>query len=162
MWSYYRKFVTGLVWLMAGIGGLCLLGIIFITCSDIVLRRFGMAFHGAIDLVQVLGCLCIALSLPYTTAVKGHIAVEFLFRKFNRLGKVIADSCMRSLAIAFFATLAWQSLRHGNNMLNKNAMTLTLNIPLFWVYWTAAFSFCVVILVKLYHLAHPGKEMIRP
>jgi TRAP-type C4-dicarboxylate transport system permease small subunit len=147
---------------MAGIGGLCLLGIIFITCADIVLRRFNLAVHGAIDLVQVLGCLCIALSLPYTTAVKGHIAVEFLFRKFNRLGKIIFDTCMRSLAIAFFATLAWQSFRHGSNMLNKNAMTLTLNIPLFWVYWAVGFSFCVVILVKLYHLAHPGKEMIRP
>jgi TRAP-type C4-dicarboxylate transport system permease small subunit len=162
MWHYYRKFVTYLVWLMAGVGGLCLLGIVFITGTDIVLRRFGQAVHGAIDLVQVLGCLCIALSLPYTTAVKGHIAVEFLFRSFNRLGKIIADSCTRSLAILFFATLAWQSFRHGNSMLNKNAMTLTLNIPLFWVYWVAGFSFCVVILVKLYHLAHPGKEMIRP
>lgn len=147
---------------MAAIAGLCLLAIVIITCADILLRRFEHAVRGAIDLVQVLSCLCVVLSLPYTTAVKGHIAVEFLFRNFNRLGKVIADTCTRSLAIIFFATLAWHTFKHGNNMLNKNAMTLTLNIPLFWVYWTASFSFCVVIMVKLYHLAHPGKEMIRP
>ena len=162
MWHYYRKLVTNLVWLLAGIAGVCLIGIIFITGTDIVLRRFDLAVLGAVDLVQVLGCLCLVLSLPYTTAVKGHIAVEFLFRHFSRRGKIVADTCTRFLGMLFFATLAWQSFQYGHNMLQKNAMTLTLNIPLFWVYWVAGFSFCVVILVKFFHLAHPGKEMIRP
>ncbi|MDD3954711.1 MAG: TRAP transporter small permease subunit [Lentisphaeria bacterium] len=162
MWHYYRKLVTSLVWLLAGIAGVCLIGIIFITGTDIVLRRFDLAVLGAVDLVQVLGCLCLVLSLPYTTAVKGHIAVEFLFRHFSRRGKIVADTCTRFLGMLFFATLAWQSFQYGHNMLQKNAMTLTLNIPLFWVYWVAGFSFCVVILVKFFHLAHPGKEMIRP
>ena len=161
MWYYYRKLVTYFVWFLAGIAGLCLLGIIFITGTDIILRRFDMALRGAIDLVQILCCLCLALSLPYTTAVKGHIAVEFLFQRFSRRGKIIADSCTRCIGILFFGLLAWQSFRYGYNMLQKNAMTLTLNIPLFWVYWLAGVAFCVVILVKIYHIAHPGKEMIR-
>jgi len=162
MWHFYRKFVTMLVWILAGIAGFCLLAIIAITSADIILRRFDLAVCGAIDLVQILGCLCITLALPYTTAVKGHIAVEFLFRNFNRRGKIIADTCTRSFGMLLFAILAWYSIISGQTMLQKNAMTLTLNIPLFWVYWLIAFSFCVVILVKFYHLTHPGKEMIRP
>ncbi len=161
-WRGYEKTIRALVWLLAAFSGFCLLSLIAVTCVDIVLRRFALALPGAIDLAQVLGCLCVAAALPYTTAVKGHIAVEFFFRHFPRPWRIGFDTCTRLLGIALFAVLAWQSFAHGKELKQNNSMTMTLNIPWFWILWGMGVAFSIVILVKLYHLAHPGKELIRP
>ncbi|MDD3695529.1 MAG: TRAP transporter small permease [Lentisphaeria bacterium] len=157
-----RKALTTLVLIMASISGASLLAIIAVTGVDILLRRFNLAVHGAIDIVELLSALCISFALPYTTAVKGHIAVEFLFRRFNRPAKLVSDSITRSLGILLFAALSYFCFSHGYAMLQKKAVSLTLNIPRFWAYWQAGFAFAVVILIKLYHLANPGKELIKP
>ena len=96
-----RKALTTLVLIMASISGASLLAIIAVTGVDILLRRFNLAVHGAIDIVELLSALCISFALPYTTAVKGHIAVEFLFRRFNRPAKLVSDSITRSLGILY-------------------------------------------------------------
>ncbi|NLF93476.1 MAG: TRAP transporter small permease [Oligosphaeraceae bacterium] len=161
-WRGYELVVRRIVWALAALSGLCLLLLVAVTCVDIVLRRFDLAFPGAVDLAQVLGCLCVAAALPYTTAVKGHIAVEYFFRRLPRRWRVFFDTCTRLLGIALFAILAWQSFVYGSELKSMHKMTMTLNIPWFWVLWTMGVAFVFVILVKLFHLTHPGKELIRP
>jgi hypothetical protein len=39
---------------------------------------------------------------------------------------------------------------------------MTLQIPTFWVSYVIAASAGVVVLVILYNLLHPGREMIKP
>ena len=147
---------------MATVSGISLLGIIVVTGLDIILRRFNLAVYGAIDIVELLSAICVAFALPYTTAVKGHIAVEFIFRHFNRPAKIVSDSITRTLAIILFMTLSYLSFSHGYDLMQEKAMSFTLNIPRFWSYWLAGFAFAVVIFVKFYHLANPGKELIKP
>ncbi len=161
-WRGYERIVRPIVWALAAVSGFCLLLLVAVTCVDIVLRRFGLALPGAVDLAQVLGCLCVALALPYTTAVKGHIAVEFFFRRLPRRWQFIFDTFTRVLGIALFAILAWQSFVYGLELKQMHKMTMTLNIPWFWVLWCMGGAFVFVILVKLFHLTHPRKELIRP
>jgi len=161
-WRRYERIIRALVWALAAFSGLCLLSLIAVTCVDIVLRRFHLALPGAVDLAQVLGCLCVAAALPYTTSVKGHIAVEFFFRRLPRSWRVFFDTCTRLLGIALFAILSWQSFAYGCELKQNNNLTMTLNIPWFWVLWSMGVAFALVILVKFYHLAHPGKELLRP
>ncbi len=161
-WRGYAKIIRAIVLALAAFSGLCLLSLIAVTCVDIVLRRFQLALPGAVDLAQVLGCLCVATALPYTTSVKGHIAVEFFFRHLPRSWRVFFDTCTRLLSIALFAALSWQSFAHGITLKQTNKMTMTLNIPWFWVLWIMGVAFAIVILIKVYHLTHPGKELIRP
>jgi len=156
----YTKIVSTLVYAMAAVSGVSLLTIIGITCLDIILRRLGHSIPGAVDIVQVLGCLAVVAALPYTTAVKGHIAVEFFFRKLPRTTKVLLDTFTRLLVIALFAILCWRSFLVGLRYLKIGTMSLTLNMPLFWVLWLMSASFAVVILVKIFNITHPGKEMI--
>ena len=50
-----------------------------VTCVDIVLRKLGHPFPGAYDITKMAAAVTISCALPYTTAVKGHVAVEFFF-----------------------------------------------------------------------------------
>lgn len=162
MLELYHRSLRCLIWLLAGISGCCLIGMILVTCLDILLRRFASAVPGAVDMVQIMGCLAVTTALPYTTAVKGHIAVEFLFRHLPLRLRIILDTCTRLMVMAAFIILSWRSWLLGLRMLHKNSVSMTQSIPLFWVLWVMSFSFAVVILVKIYNITHPGKELIRP
>ena len=47
---------------------------------------------GALDLGKGCGALVIAGALPYTTAVKGHVAIEYFFHKLGRRGRIVVDT----------------------------------------------------------------------
>lgn len=149
-------------WLAVG-GGLALVVMMVVTCADVVLRSiFNTPIKGTVDLVGITGALTIALSLPYTTAVKGHVAVEYFFLKLGPRGRVVVDTITRVLMIAFFMALGWQSASYGNALRASKQVAPTLEIPIFWVPYVISFCCAVIILVKIYHLTHPGKSLLKP
>ena len=135
---------------------------LFRSALEVVLRRFGITFPGTYDLVQVAGAIAVACALPYTTAVKGHVAIEYFFHKLGRRGRIVVDSFARLCGIAFFSLAAWKCVGYGFELKRNGQLSMTLEIPLFWIPWLIGFSCGVVVLVKFYHLFHPGKEMIKP
>lgn len=149
---------TVLLWMSSA----AIVFIVLITCTEIVLRMFKITLTGTFDLVQVAGAVAIACALPYTTAAKGHVAIELLFQKLGRRGRAVVDTMARSVGIVFFAVLAWQSVKYGNSLRESGQVTPTLQLPVFWLAWLIGFCCAVTVMVKIYHLFHPGKEMIKP
>lgn len=135
---------------------------VLITVAEVILRRLGIALPGTYDMVQMAGAVAAACALPYTTAVKGHVAIELFHQKLGPRGRMILDSVARPLSIAFFCLLAWQCARHGIDMRRTGQVSLTLQIPMFWIPWMLAASCATVVLVKVYLLFHPGRVMIKP
>ncbi|HPY89350.1 MAG TPA: TRAP transporter small permease [Lentisphaeria bacterium] len=162
MWNIYRKIVTGLVLFLTSLAGLAVLLIVIVTCLDVILRRCGYPIPGAVDIVQIAACIAAICALPYTTAVKGHVAVEFFFQNLPRTAKIIADGFSRLVMMVLFSVMSVRCVTYGITLMHRNSVSLTLKIPLFWVLWVMAFSLAVVVLVKFYNLAHPGKEMMKP
>jgi TRAP-type C4-dicarboxylate transport system permease small subunit len=130
--------------------------------AGIVPRLFGASLPGAYDIVRIAGALTIAAALPYTTAIKGHVAIEYFFHKLGRRGRLVVDSLMRLLSMALFGMLAWQSAEYGNALRKSGEVSMTIQLPIFWVPWVLAASCVLVVLVTFYHLANPGKELIKP
>lgn len=161
MWNYYKKAVSALARLLAVLSGFGVIVMMSVTCCDVVLRRFGRPIVGAVDIVQIAACITAACAIPYTTAVKGHVAVEFFFQKLPSFIKPYVDGLWRAAIFLLYAVMSWRSFVYGTTLLRRHSMTLTLQIPLFWILWLMALSFAVVSLVKLYNLAHPGKEMMK-
>lgn len=132
------------------------------ACAGVVPQLFGSALTGAYDIVRIAGALTIAAALPYTTAIKGHVAIEYFFHKLGRRGRLVVDSMMRLLSMALFSLLAWQGAEYGNALRKSGEVSMTIQLPIFWVPWVLAASCVLVVLVTFYHLVCPGKELIKP
>ena len=129
---------------------------------DVVLRKLGQPLPGAYDIVKLTAAVTIACALPYTTAVKGHVAVEFFFHRLGSRGRVVADTLIRLPIMALFSLLTWQFVQYGNALKKGGEVSMTLQLPVFWVPHVVALSCAVVVLVTLYHLIHPGKPLLKP
>lgn len=162
MWDKYKFAVSWMVRVLACISCLGVMVMLLVTFADVLFRKFGMPISGAVDIVQIAACVTAVCALPYTTAVKGHVAVEFFFQKLPPVLKPFVDGIWRVAVMLLYAVMSWRSFIYGQTLLRRNSMTLTLQIPLFWVLWLMALSFAVMTLVKLFNLTHPGKEMMKP
>ena len=155
------RVVVVLVRMMASLAGLALGALALLTCADVLLRALGAPIKGTFDLVRILGALTIACAVPLTTAVKGHVAVEYFFNKLGRTGRLIVDSGMRILLIAMFGFAAKQCITYGMRFLKSGEVTATLALPVFWVPWVIAVACGLSIFVVVYHLLFPGRELVR-
>lgn len=150
------------VYALAGVSGLGVLVMMGVTCADVVLRIFGRSLTGAVDLVTLAGAVSVACALPYTTAVKGHVAIEYFFHKLRRRGRVIVDSIARVVTMGMFVVVCIECVRYGQKLHEHHEVSMTLKLPVFWIPYVVAFAAAMVVLVILCHLLHPGKEMIKP
>jgi len=160
--NFLVKTLRKLVLLSAGIAGASLLTMMAVTCVDVVLRKLGHPLPGAYDLVKMAAAVTIACALPYTTAIKGHVAVEFFYHRLGRRGRIVADTLIRVAIMGLFSLLTWQLLHYGARLKSSGEVSMTLQLPVFWVPYVMAFACAVVVLVTLYHLLHPGKALLEP
>lgn len=153
-----RAVVKGLAW----VSGAALMAMVLITTGDVVLRAMNLPLTGAYDLVKIAAAVSVAAALPYTTAIKGHVAIEYFFHKLGRRGRAATDAVMRAAGMALFGLLAWGCLNYGNSLREKGEVSMTLQLPVFWVPYVLAGSCVLVVLIKVYHVTHPGKPLLRP
>jgi len=161
----YRGYVMLLrrLVVLLGIGaGAAVAAMVVLTSVDVVGRYFGHPVRGTYEIIELLGAVTIMGALPYTKAIKGHVAVEFLYLRLPRLGKVILDTLMRLVVLGLFVFLTWRFVLYGRDLHASGEVTATLHWPIFWVpYWMAGCS-AAVVLVTLYHLVHPGRRLMQP
>src|SRR6056297_2827449 len=100
--SVYHAALKGIVYALAAAADFSIMAMMLITCTDVVLRIFNHPIKGAYDLVLISIVITITCALPYTTAVKGHVAIEFLFQRLSRLGKILMDTAIRLVSMALF------------------------------------------------------------
>ncbi len=110
--------------------------------------------------MRLAGGVVIATALPLTTAVKGHVAIEYFFRRLGRRERLVIDSAMRVLQTAGFSIAAWSFVVRGSRLLRDGEVTPTLQAPIFWLAWLVAASCALSALASLFHLAKPGKELM--
>lgn len=158
----YHRGLRSLIQGLAYLAGASLMAMVLVTTADVLLRAVGLTFTGAYDIVKIAAAITMAAALPYTTAIKGHVAIEFLFQRLGRRGRIVVDALMRLAGMALFSLLAWGCIDYGNSLRRKGEVSMTLQLPIFWVPYVLAVSCALVVLIKLYHLGHPGKPMIKP
>jgi TRAP-type C4-dicarboxylate transport system permease small subunit len=161
-WQGYKAVSTRVTNILGFVAGTAVVFMMVVTCVDIVLRWFRVTLPGAYDMVQIAGTIAIACALPYTTAVKGHVAIEYFFHKLGRRGRLVVDAVTRVVVIILFSCIAWYMVRYGFDLKKNGQVSLTLELPIFWTPWVIAASCVAVVVVKIFHLFHPGREMIKP
>lgn len=142
--------------------GAAILLMMAVTVLDVVLRRAGGGLPGAYDLIRALGAVSVACALPYLTAVKGHIAIEFFYHKCGARGRILLDTLFRLFALLIFGLLAYHTFRSGLALREAGEVFPNLGLPVFWIPLLISFNSLLMIVVFIFHLVHPGKEYIRP
>jgi TRAP-type C4-dicarboxylate transport system permease small subunit len=161
----YGRYVWALrliVNLLAAVAALAIVVMILVTCVDVVGRRIGYPLKGTYDMVEMLSAIMIAGALPYTTAYKGHVAIEFILQKLSRRGRIILDLFVRSASILMFGFLTWRFIQYGQELKASGQVTLTLQWPVFWLPWWMAVCTAMMIPVLIYLFMHPEKELMKP
>jgi len=160
--SVYDRSLKAAVFFLAAIAAISILAMIAITAADVAMRIFRRPILGSFDMIRIAGMISIACALPYTTAVKGHVAIEFLHHKLSHIGRIVLDTFVHFSIIAMFVFLAVRLIAYGQSLHKSGEVSATLQIPLFWIPYVIALSCFVTVLVTLHILLHPGKEMIKP
>ncbi len=158
----YHQGLRALVRFLGFLSGFGLMVMVGVTTADVVMRVFRLSLKGTYDIVCIASALTVAAALPYTTAIKGHVAIEYFFHKLGRRGRVTVDALMRLTVMALFGLLAWQSVRYGNSLRASGTVSMTVQLPIFWVPYVLACSCVLVVLIKIYHLTHPGQSLLKP
>jgi TRAP-type C4-dicarboxylate transport system permease small subunit len=160
----FTRLLRGLVLFLAIVSGASVMAIIGVTCLDVILRLpfIGRSLVGAYDITRIAGALSLAAALPYTTACKGHVAIDFFSQRLKPRGRLILDTLIRLSGMALFAFLTWRTVLYGVEMLRSGQVSQTLQWPLFWLPWAIGFCCSVVVLVLGHNLLHPDQEMIKP
>ena len=162
--SLYSRMLCLIVHILVVMAGLGVLTMVAVTCIDVILRLPGInrSLFGAYDIVKITGALTLAATLPYTTAVKGHVAIEYFFHKLNRRGRIVVDTIIRLMGMTLFVFLSWRSFIYGLSLYRTGQVSQTLQLPVFWVPYVIGFCCGIVVLVIGHNLLHPGQEMIKP
>lgn len=161
----YTRILKTIIEFLAVISGLALILIVVVMCYDVFVDKIAnKPIAGLNDVIKILGCISIGFALPYVTACKGHIAIEYFFQKLWHTGRLVVDTIVRSVTVAFFAVIAYWSFVKGTRILSTHECFATLfsgRVPIFWLYYVIGISMVITALTILHNLLHPKMELIK-
>ncbi|MBE9582163.1 MAG: TRAP transporter small permease [Proteobacteria bacterium] len=124
-----------LIWM----AGVFLVAMIFLTCTNILLRLVWVPVRGTFELMGYLGAIVTAFALGYTQMKRGHIAVDILVQRFSRRTQKVLNGINHFICMIFFSIAAWQIAKYGMTLWRTGEVTETLRI----IYYP--FTFGVVV-----------------
>ncbi len=131
------------------IGAWCLAGMMGLTCVDVVGRFFRHPIFGSVELVGYMATLSVAMALPYTHQVKGHIGVEILFRLFSPKVQALLDFITSIFSFLFFVAVTWRMGVYARTLHESGEVSMNLEFPEYVIVYIVAFCFLVFVLIIL-------------
>jgi TRAP-type C4-dicarboxylate transport system permease small subunit len=127
-------------------GAICLAGMTFLTCADVVGRFFRHPIFGSVEIVGYMATLAVAMALPYTDKIKAHVGVEIIVRMFSERTQTIIDLCTRILSLALFVIVTWRMIIYAYTMQESGEVSVILGFPEYVVIYLTSFCFLIFTL----------------
>ena len=137
-------------------------GMMLLTCMDIVLRLFRRPIPGTYEVVGFLGAVFAAFSLGYTSANRGHIAVDFIVQKLPPRAQTIIDGVNALVCAALFGLLARQSMRYAADLQAFGEVSMTLQMPVYPFVYGIAVGCWLLVLVLVVRVLKNLAVSLRP
>jgi len=122
-----------------------------LTVCDVVLRMFRRPITGTYEIVGLLGAAFVSFSLAYTSIEHGHIAVDFLIRRFRLPVQRGFEGVTSFVCAALFGMVTWQGFTYAAHIRQTGEVSLTLQVPLYPFVYGMAFGsglLCIVLLFR--------------
>jgi TRAP-type C4-dicarboxylate transport system permease small subunit len=143
----FWKFVDRINSTLNVLGAACLVGMMALTCVDVVGRYFGHPIFGSVELVIFMATLTTALALPYTHEVKGHIGVEIFVRLFSERTQTLFDLCTNIATLILMGLITWRMTLYAGTIRNSGQVSMSLEFPEYTIIYAVAFCFLVFTLL---------------
>ncbi len=155
------KYARWLSTFLKGIGGISLLGMMLLTCADVVGSVFGHPVLGAEELVGLWASILLAFSLPASHLEKAHVGVELLYLKLSRRMKRIIDIFIALVSFALFVLTTWQCYLYARELRDAGEVTMTLQFPAYLMIFGVSFALLILALVlffEIFTILNPEKK----
>jgi TRAP-type C4-dicarboxylate transport system permease small subunit len=163
LFGLYEQALRIVVYALAILSGVSVAAIMIVTCADVILRYpwIGHPLIWAYDTVKIGGAISLAAALPYTTAVKGHVAIDFLLHNLGPGARRILAAAISLMGMGLFAFFARQSVLYGLYFRRVGQVSQTSEIPIFWVPCAIGVCCAVVVLVIAHDLVCPKRGLAK-
>lgn len=132
---------------LSWIGGVFLVGMIVLTCGNIVFRLVWVPIRGTFELMGYFGAIVTAFALGYTQMKRGHISVDVLVNTFSDKRRKVVDTINYTVCFLFFGVAAWQIAIKATTLMNTGEITETLRIIYYPFTYGVALGCAVLSLV---------------
>ena len=145
--SLFWKIILFILDKMKIIGAACLVGMMLLTCVDVVGRAFGHPIFGSVEIVGFMATLAVVMAMPYTHQVQGHIGVEIVVRLLSEKTQTIIDICTGIVSLVLFAVVTWRMTVYANTMKESGEVSMNLEFPEHVIIYLTAFCMVVFTLI---------------
>ena len=141
--NFFWNIIQWILNKMKIIGAACLVGMMLLTCADVVGRAFGYPIFGSVEIVGFMATLAVVMAMPYTHQVQGHIGVEIVLRLFSEKTQTIIEICTGVVSLILFAVVTWRMTVYANTMKESGEVSMNLELPEHLVIYIT--SFCLLV-----------------
>lgn len=109
-------------------GGMFLVGMVVLTCANIVSRVVWEPIQGTFELMGYFGAVVTASALAYTQVNRGHIAVNVLILRFSKKTQRRLNGFNDAACALFFGMVTWQIVLKANGFMKTGEVSETLRV----------------------------------
>ena len=144
---------------LKALGAICLMGMTLLTCADVVGRYLGHPIFGSVEIVGFFAILAVALALPHTHEMKGHIGVELLVRTFEEKTQTIIGLTTNVVACLLFAIVTWRMTLYAGTIRRSGEVSMNLEFPVHVIIYFTAFCFLIFTLTIIEEIVKAIKQL---
>lgn len=141
--THRLSFVRTACIVLSCVAGVVLAFMLCLTVTDVILRAFRRPILGTYEIISYCGAVVIGFSLPYTSLMKGHVAVQFLLDKLSAKASRRMQMWTRIVSIAVFFWLGWNFVVIGFNLMRTNEVSGIYRLPFYPIAYGLGFA-CLV------------------
>ena len=109
-------------------GGICLAGMILLTCANIVMRQVWVPIPGTFELMGYGGAIATAFALGFAQTANAHISVDVLVNTYPNLLKRLMTLAGNGICAVFFGLAAWHVMKKALILKGAGELSETLRI----------------------------------
>jgi TRAP-type C4-dicarboxylate transport system permease small subunit len=113
------------------VAAVAVVGMMVLTCLDVLLRLLRHPIPGTYEIVCMLGAVFVSFSLARTTVDRGHIAVDFLVQRLPKRFQHLVEALNAGICALLFTVICRQCVIYAQDLKASGEVSMTLQMPLF-------------------------------
>ena len=138
-------FATRVLFWVAGAG---LVAMLVVIVADIIgIKILSKPVPGGIEIVSFMAVIAVALAIPLTQVMRGHVAVDFIVEHFPRRLRSVIAVITGLLSLVVMGFLTYYSFDYAGSLRESGEVSMTQNIPFYPFVYAMAVAFLATFLV---------------